>query len=336
MDEMTLLQEFGRDLEHPPPASLARQRNRLLRRREVRRAALLAGLRGRMLPAAVVLVTAAALLVPAVLLRGADDAVRRLPGVLGAPEPLTRDVNVLVLGSDKRGAGRDERADTAFVAHLPADGGAVRIVSIPRDLVVPLPECRGAKNPPEPEAPVFGQAFAVGGVDCAVRTIEDVAKIRIDHHVVLSFARLRLIVDEIGGVDLTLNADLVDPRVKLSLRKGRNHLDGRTALAFARSRFVLDGSDTGRIQRQQQLMAAVVERARSLRDPAKIARVVWKLTNGLARDRALTPGVMLTLVHVVGTARVTYATVPWQISQAVPGRLELRRPQAEKVFETLR
>ncbi|TDE96163.1 LytR family transcriptional regulator [Occultella glacieicola] len=187
-------------------------------------------------------------------------------------------VNLLLIGSDDRsgenasiGGGNVEsgiRSDTVILAHISADRTRVEMVSIPRDSWVDVPSCElpdGSMT--SPLTGKFNNAFQQGGqtgdvtyaAACTIRTVEGLTDVRIDGFVAVDFGGFVDMVDAIGGIPICIPEDIDDDNAHLQLSAGEQVLDGTQALGYARVRkSVGDGSDIGRIGRQQALLAATV------------------------------------------------------------------------------
>ncbi|MEU9441189.1 LCP family protein [Streptomyces sp. NPDC048304] len=219
-----------------------------------------------------------------------------------APLP-TGSLNILVLGSDSRsgkankelggGDSSGARSDTAMVVHLDAGRTKATVVSIPRDTLVTRPSCPLASGGSTAVAygAMFNSAYAVGGPVCAVKTVESITHIRMDHYLEIDFSGFAELVDALGGVDVTTSQDIDDDQSHLHLKAGSHHLDGKQALALARTRHGIgDGSDLGRIGLQQMLVKDLLEQMSSTRlltDPARLYRVADAVTSGLTTDTGL-------------------------------------------------
>ena len=187
---------------------------------------------------------------------------------LGEPLPA---VTFLVMGSDSREDLPEDfgvsdyvlgrRADVVMIATL--DGEQARVLSLPRDLRVEI-EGYGTNK--------LNAAYAFGGPSLMVRTVSDLTGIDIHHYLELDFFGFASIVDELGGVEISFPYPARDLKSFLDVEAGRQLLDGRTALAYARSRqyeelrdggwVTVDGSDLGRIRRQQTLLFAMLASAK--------------------------------------------------------------------------
>jgi polyisoprenyl-teichoic acid--peptidoglycan teichoic acid transferase len=166
--------------------------------------------------------------------------------------------SVLILGSDAR---PDEikngvvgRTDTMLL--LVADRATPRLamVSIPRDLWVPIPG-HGEER--------INAAFEFGGSQTAKQTVSNLLSQRVDRYAIIGLQGVRDVVDAVGGVDITVAQAIHDDTYPtddygyqtVDIPAGRQHMDGDTALKYARTRH--QDSDFGRVARQQQVVAAV-------------------------------------------------------------------------------
>lgn len=212
-----------------------------------------------------------------------------IPGLGGGGDDV---MNVLLVGSDSRDrltgdlaeqAGKEQvsgkRSDTIMVLHVDPKQTKAAILSIPRDLYVPIPGTGGSDR--------INAAFSDGGAQSLVKTVEASLDIPINHYVEVDFVGFKEIVDAVGGVDIYLPAPVRDESSELDIPKaGCVSLDGRQALAFVRSRNfetfesgrwqVDPTADLGRIQRQQDFMRRIMRKAVSsgLTNPVKLNRLI--------------------------------------------------------------
>ncbi|MBX9398648.1 LCP family protein [Streptomyces sp. TRM72054] len=271
------------------------------------------------------------------------------------PTALVRGAqNILLIGSDSRAGegnrkyGRDsgtERSDTTILLHLSAGRRSATAVSIPRDLMVDVPSCRrpdGSRT--DPEFAMFNHAFETGGSACTIRTVERMTDIRIDHHAVVDFSGFKKLVDAVGGVRICVAEPIVDEEAKLRLPAGPVTLDGEQALGYVRARKSLgDGSDTDRMERQQQFLAALVQKLRSgdvLLNPVKLYPVLDAATSSLITDPGLASlrGLydLVRGLRDIPTERVQFLTVPRESYARNANRDQLMEPEAQRLFERLR
>ncbi|MBO8189390.1 LCP family protein [Streptomyces spirodelae] len=261
--------------------------------------------------------------------------------------------NILVLGSDNRGDGngaygRDEgsqRSDTAILLHIAADGRSATGMSIPRDLMVDIPDCRrpdGSHS--RAQFAQFNWAFQAGGAACAIRTVEKMTDIRVDHHLVVDFRGFKKLVDAVGGVEVCLAEPVHDREAKLDLPAGRQTLDGEDALGYVRARHGLgNGSDTQRIERQQRFLGSLVKKVRSngvLLNPTRAYPVLDAATSSLTADSGLDS--LSELYELVRSVRdipedhIRFLTVPRRSYRLDINRDELVQPDADELFTKLR
>ncbi|MCF2527267.1 LCP family protein [Yinghuangia soli] len=201
-------------------------------------------------------------------------------------------MNILLVGSDSRGpattgsdaggdieASRGDRTDTMMLLHIPSDRSAVRAVSLPRDLWVPIPGRGEAK---------LNAAFSWGGPQLLVATIENLTQVRIDHYVAIDFDGFKNMVDTLGGVEVTLKKATHDPSQNVDFTAGVNKLDGTRALQFVRQRHGLPRGDFDRIVRQQQLLGAIASKVLGdgvLSHPLRTKDLLESLTKSMTADR---------------------------------------------------
>ncbi|MER6286402.1 LCP family protein [Streptomyces sviceus] len=272
-----------------------------------------------------------------------------------APLP-TEAVNILVLGSDSRSGEENEalgggsstgaRSDTAMVVHIDAGRTTATVVSIPRDTLVTRPSCplESGGSTAVSYGSMFNSAYAVGGPVCAVKTVESITNVRMDHYIEIDFSGFAKLVDALGGVTVTTDEDIDDDDSHLHLKAGTHHLDGKQALALARTRHGIgDGSDLGRIGLQQKLVKALLEQISSaglLTSPAKLYSVADALTGSLTTDTGLDSLTELTSLGEslknLAADGVKTVTMPVVTAPSNPNRVVAKEPAASELWESLR
>jgi LCP family protein required for cell wall assembly len=180
-----------------------------------------------------------------------------------APFQGTDRVTVLVMGADTRPdqQGYRNRTDTIMVMMADPVNKQAGILSIPRDLYVDIPGY-GLNR--------INTAYLYGGGDLAVQTVEYNIGVRIDYYVVVEFEAFTTLVDEIGGIDVFVPREIYDPSFPddsygydpFYMPAGMQHMDGVTALHYARTRHA--DNDYERARRQQAVVLAVREKVLSL------------------------------------------------------------------------
>ncbi|MFF5144462.1 LCP family protein [Streptomyces sp. NPDC013157] len=268
----------------------------------------------------------------------------------------TGSMNILVLGSDSRsgkenkklggGSSSGARSDTAMVVHIDAGRTSATIVSIPRDTLVTRPSCPLSSGGSTSVAynAMFNSAYSVGGAVCAVKTVESITGVRMDHYLEIDFSGFAKLVDALGGVTVTTDQDIDDDDSHLHLKKGTHHLDGTQALALARTRHGIgDGSDLGRIGLQQKLVKALLDQMASislLTDPAKLYEVADAVTSSLTTDTGLDSlsELMRLGQSLKGLTSEHTKTVmmPVVTAPSDPNRVIAKEPAANELWDSLR
>ncbi|TMR24164.1 LytR family transcriptional regulator [Nonomuraea turkmeniaca] len=271
-------------------------------------------------------------------------------GATRPPKVAGTAMNILVVGSDQR-TGKNakygrrvtgERTDTIMLVHVSSKRDNAMVISFPRDSLVQLPACRatGGHSGQRPHLGMINESFNSGGIACTWKTIETLTHIHIDHFVKVDFAGFKSMVDAVGGVEVCLPQRVDDTKALLHLPAGRQTLNGEQALGYVRARYSMgDGSDIGRIQRQQMFIASMVKKAMSgetLTDPAKLFALLDAGTKAVTTDRGLSPGVMkdlATSLQGLDAGKIRFITTPWHYSLTQPGRVEWVQPQAGRLFQ---
>ncbi len=185
---------------------------------------------------------------------------------------LGQRINVLLVGIDFAPGREQHLTDTMLVATLDPDTGEGALVSVPRDLYgVPLGDGRvyNAKlNSLMSVASDDRDTYPLGGPATLKAAIGELLGTRIHYFAAIDIEGMRQVVDTIGGVEVFVERAIDDPRYAdvitgqrgFYLSAGRHHLDGNTALAFARSRLGAGDSDFTRAERQQILLTAIAEK----------------------------------------------------------------------------
>ncbi len=261
------------------------------------------------------------------LYRYYDGNIGRLPLNIGGDRPAKhgKALNFLLVGSDSReGMSADElkksateftpgrRSDTMILVHLAADRKHVTLVSFPRDAYVEIPAFGG-------KAAHFGKintSFSAGGPSLAIQTVEKLTGIRVDHYIEVNFGGFQRLVDAVDGVEVCLPRPAKDSFSGIDLPAGRSHIRGAQALAFVRQRHGLPRGDLDRIERQQQFMGALMQRATSagvLLNPKRVTQFLDVATKSVQVDDKLGFNDMKSLALAMKglePSRVSFVTAP--------------------------
>ncbi|MFI5495534.1 LCP family protein [Actinoplanes sp. NPDC051859] len=202
-------------------------------------------------------------------------------------------LNILLVGSDSRdpdavqNASNEWRADTMIVMHIPKSQDSAQLVSIPRDLWVTIPPENNADCGTGSRAKI-NAAFAFGGLPRAVRTVECMTDVRLDHVLAIDFGGFKEVTDALGGVDLKVEQSITSihkPYRKFT--KGKMHMNGAEALDWIRQRKQFARGDFARMQHQQEFLKALMDKAAStgtLTSPSKLNDFLKAVTNAITAD----------------------------------------------------
>ncbi|MGW1491757.1 LCP family protein [Streptomyces sp. NPDC002402] len=276
---------------------------------------------------------------------------------LGTDRPKNIDngsMDILVLGSDSRSGanaeyGVDEgaaRSDTAMVVHVYQGHKKASVVSVPRDTLVDRPQCTDEKGKPAAaeKRAMFNTAYEVGGPACAVKTVEKMAGIRMDHYIEVDFTGFKKLIDKLGGVEITTTKAIDDSKSHLDLEPGTHKLNGEQSLGLVRTRkSVGDGSDLGRIQLQQAFMKAFIDQVKHVgvfSNPKRLFDVADTAT------KAITPDSELDSVNELmdfarglsglGAKDVHMITMPVEYDPADPNRVVPIKAAAQQVWTAIK
>jgi len=266
-----------------------------------------------------------------------------------------KPLNIMVMGSDSRegtklGKQQTEygiygaRSDTNLVVHLSADRKSAIVVSIPRDSMTKAP--KDCKNPQDKVADgvvrQWNSNFTMGGPACTIRTFEGLTDIYIDHFVVIDFRGFQSMVDALGGVTVCTPVPIDDKDSHLKLPAGKTKVNGKQALGYVRVRKTVgDGSDLGRIDRQQAFLSSVIQEATKsslLLRPDKLFRFLDAATGAMTTDSGLDVGEMRDIAQSVariGTDQIRFVKLPTESYPADPNRVQWT-PAAETIWAAMR
>ncbi len=266
----------------------------------------------------------------------------------------TGPLNILLVGSDVRqGAGNEsygngnwepgQHSDTNILLHISGNRKSVTMVSIPRDSMVPAPIGCDANAPVgQWQITQWNQNFNTGGPGCLIRTLEGNTNIFVNHFAVVDFGGFKNMVNALGGVPVCTPTAINDSHAKFTLAAGRHELNGEQALGYVRTRYSLgDGSDIGRIKRQQAFMSSVAQEATKsslLLRPDKLLRFLDAATQSLTTDPDFGVGAMRDVaesVKGIGVDKIQFVTVPTEEYAPDQNRVQWA-PEANELWQAIR
>ncbi|MDO3703488.1 LCP family protein [Micromonospora sp. C28SCA-DRY-2] len=243
-------------------------------------------------------------------------------------KPVEGALNILLVGSDSRDpdAPVDQsskwRADTIIVMHIPSDHKQAYLVSIPRDLYVPIPESANAECGSGQRGKI-NAAFAFGGLPLAVRTVECFTDVRLDHVMAIDFAGFKQVTDALGGVDLKVERTITSiHKPYRTFTKGVNHMDGAEALDWIRQRKQFPDGDFARMRHQQEFLRALMDKAAStgtLTNPKKLHDFLQSVTDAVTVDQGFSLMDMAVQFRNLRGENLTFVTSPHVGSQTING-----------------
>jgi LCP family protein required for cell wall assembly len=257
--------------------------------------------------------------------------------------PLWSANTVLVLGSDARPKGSKEpgansgpsRSDSILL--IRTGGGHSSKLSILRDTVVPIPG-HGVDK--------INAAYAYGGAALSIKTIKDWLGIDINHVVEINFQRFPQLIDAMGGIDYTggcvvskINGGSANGGYTLRLKKGTHHINGKQALALARTRHNLCNAredDRTRAARQQKILNAMRSRLVSPGAFIRLPWISWNAPKTLRSDMSAPTLAGLFGGLAIGGSPATRVLKPTGVVTTASGGAGLVVSQAEKRREVAR
>ncbi|WP_107705628.1 LCP family protein [Nocardioides allogilvus] len=247
--------------------------------------------------------------------------------------------NYLIVGSDKAddltaeqqkalGTGPRGGTNTDTIIVLHTGSGADTRMSIPRDTLAEVPG-HGTQ--------MINAAFSLGKAPLLVASVEKLTGIHIDHYVELGFGSVINTVDALGGIEICPKTDMDDPRARLDIKKGCQEVDGETALAYSRSRYVSALSDLDRVGRQGEVIGALGAEAKSpwtFLNPVRY----WRLTDASAKairiDEDMGP-ISLGRFALAMTGDSRTCTMPNMAAPSDPNRIVADPDRAPAVFKAI-
>jgi polyisoprenyl-teichoic acid--peptidoglycan teichoic acid transferase len=254
------------------------------------------------------------------------------PGPRGAfqVDILNRYLNIVVLGSDKRVRSSTWRTDAIVVVSVDLEDHVVRLLSIPRDLWVYIP---GHGYNRINTADLWGTLAKKGdGPEWVKQTIYYNLGIPIHYYFRVGMSGFVDIIDTVGGVEVDVDCPLPD----INLKPGIHHMDGKQALAYARSRKSTNDFDRGR--RQRKVLLALWDQALTWDTIPKLPQLWTALSDGFETDLPLSQVVNLAYVGVqIKPQRILSSAIrgPQVRGWTTPQGAQVLVPREEKIRDLL-
>ncbi|AXE86391.1 LCP family protein [Streptomyces sp. Go-475] len=272
-------------------------------------------------------------------------------------------INILLIGTDKRtgkgnenygDAGSVGHADTTILLHVSKDRSNATALSIPRDLIVDVPDCPTTQEDgtqkiiPGTQGVRFNTSLGQDGrtPSCTMRTVTELTGVKPDNFMVADFNAVKTLTSAVGGVEVCLGKDIDDPDSHLKLSKGTHTIEGEQALAFVRTRHAVGfGGDLSRIGLQQQFLSALMRKLKSndtLSSPSKMLKLAEAGTKALTVDSQLDSISKLKDLGMelgkLDTKNLTFTTTPVidNPAEKVKSTVVLNESSAPQVFDMIK
>ncbi len=263
-------------------------------------------------------------------------------------------INMLVIGSDTRddqeanyGDSEANLADVIMLVHVNEARDNAVVMSFPRDLMVPIPDCVSEDLRSElryPDVMQINKTLDVGGPSCVLDTVQALTNVNIPHLGLIDFKGVIGMSEALGGVEVCIANPINDPKSKLYLEAGTQLLEGRDALAFLRTRYgVGDGSDLTRIDNQQVFLTSMVRKIMDenvLTNPVRLYSLATAAAENMRLSESLTKlDVMVAMareINDVDLENISFLKLPvYDLNGDFVGRLGLAEG-AETIFDAIR
>lgn len=179
---------------------------------------------------------------------------------------------VLLLGTDGRPGEEVYRSDSIILARIDPTEKSASLISIPRDTMVVY----------NGETMKINATHAVNGPQGVVEAVNDLCfngEQKISHYAEINFEGMEDLIDAVGGIDLEATEEVDDPEhLDIKIEKGFQHMDGATALTYARCRYTYVDGDFTRMRHQRQVLSALAKKILNDLDPATIMGTVEELS----------------------------------------------------------
>ena len=185
---------------------------------------------------------------------------------------------VLLLGTDGRPGEDSYRADSIILARIDPTEKQATLISIPRDTKVVYNGSTMKIN----------ACHTYGGAEAMVQAVNELCGVQISHYAEVSFDGMQSLIDSVGGIDINATDDVDDPEhLDIKITAGQQHMDGATALTYARCRYTYADGDYTRMRHQRQVLGALANQILNNFDPTKVFDLVNSLSDMLVTDMSV-------------------------------------------------
>ncbi len=223
--------------------------------------------------------------------------------IAGLFTPKKKEDNIFfffLVGIDER-PGESSRADTVILAVINTTNPELKLLSIPRDTRVTIPN-RGTDK--------INHAQAFGGAKLLTETVSGFLDIEVDKYIQLNFNSFREVVDILDGIEYTVESRMYYPDENIDLKAGTQKLNGDKALQYVRYRS--DGrGDVGRVERQQKFMMEFIDQKLKLKNVLKVPELVGEINSSVRTNLSIAEMVSIGMtMKELESEKVTTEMVP--------------------------
>ncbi|MHB9781303.1 glycopolymer--peptidoglycan transferase LytR [Streptococcus sp. 10F2] len=205
----------------------------------------------------------------------------RQSDVIEKAEPMTMLLMGVDTGSGSRSDPWEGNSDTMLLVTVNPDTKETTMMSLERDILTKISQ-KG-----EVTEAKLNAAYAMGGAELAIPTIESLMNISIDHYVMINMQGLVELVDAVGGIevnntfDFPISIEEQEPEYTATIKPGKQHINGDQALVYARMRYQDPEGDYGRQQRQREVIQKVVQKVLSLNSVSHYKEILGAVSNNM-------------------------------------------------------
>lgn len=217
-----------------------------------------------------------------------DVITNDLLGVLTDSDVTREPFYVLLLGTDGRPGEDTYRADSIILARIDTKAKQATLISIPRDTKVTY---KGSVMK-------INAAHALDGAEGMVTAVEKLTGVDINHYAEIDFNGMESLIDAIGGIDINATDEVNDPdHLDIVIEPGEQHMDGATALTYARCRYTYIDGDYTRMRHQRQVLGAMADKILNNLDVTSIPSLIESVSNIVTTDMGV--GDILAVVNAM-------------------------------------
>ena len=206
----------------------------------------------------------------------------------------TKPLTILLMGVDTGSGSRSDawqgNSDSMILLSVNPKTKKTVMMSLERDILTQIDE-----NGQTTEAKL-NAAYAYGGAELAISTIQDLMNIHIDRYVMINMQGLVQLVDAVGGIevnntfDFPISIEENEPEYTATVEPGKHLINGDQALVYARMRYQDPEGDYGRQKRQREVIRKVVEKVLSLNSVSHYQAILRAVSNNMQTNIALDSG----------------------------------------------